>query len=134
MGKKIILGTLGGTVAGMLVAMAVFMGLLGGTMEEWMKDYAGCLKEMNMAAGIAGSLVLSLFMALVLHKFGVSTFKGGAIAGTWITFLMVLWFGIWNASTFTAYTWDWLPLDVIGNTLAGAFGGGVIGWIFGKVK
>ena len=88
MGKKIILGTLGGTVAGMLVAMAVFMGLLGGTMEEWMKDYAGCLKEMNMAAGIAGSLVLSLFMALVLHKFGVSTFKGGAIAGTWITFLI----------------------------------------------
>ncbi|HMQ63084.1 MAG TPA: hypothetical protein PKE06_20540 [Flavilitoribacter sp.] len=134
MEKKIIFGTLGGTVAGMIVAGVIFMGLLGGMTEQWMKDYASCLKEMNFAAGIAGSLVLSFFTAVVLHKFGVSTFKGGAIAGTWITFLIVLWFAIWNASTFTAYTWEWLPIDVIGNTLSGAVGGGVIGWIFGKVK
>ncbi len=134
MEKKILLGTLGGAVAGMAVAMALFMGLLGGMAEQWMQENAACIKEMNMVAGVAGSLVLSFFVAVLLHKFNISTFKSGAIAGAWITFLVVLWYGIWNASTFTAYAWNWLPYDVIGNTLAGAVAGGVTGWIFGKVK
>ena len=134
MEKKIILGTLGGLVAGMVVAMVIFMGLLGGTVEKWMADNIACLHEMNMTAGIVGSLVQTLFMAILLHKFGINTFKGGAIAGAWITFFMVLWFGIWNASTFKAYGWDWLPYDVIGNTIVGAIAGGVIGLIYGKVK
>lgn len=134
MEKKILFGTLGGAVTGMLVAMVLFMGILGGMAEQWMQENAACLKEMNTVAGIGGSLAQALLMALLLHKLGISTFKSGAVAGAWITFLMVLWYGIWNASTFNAYTWDWLPIDVIGNTLAGALAGGVIGWIYGKVK
>lgn len=133
MEKKILFGTLGGFVAGALLAMAIFMGLLGGMAEKWQADFTSCL-NMNMVGGMIGSLVLSFFMAILLHRFGVSTFKGGAIAGAWITFLMVLWFGLWNASTFTAYPWSWLPYDVIGNTIVGAVAGGVIGWIYGKVK
>lgn len=120
-------------MAGALLAMAIFMGLLGGMAEKWQADFTSCL-NMNMVGGMIGSLVLSFFMAILLHRFGVSTFKGGAIAGAWITFLMVLWFGLWNASTFTAYPWSWLPYDVIGNTIVGAVAGGVIGWIYGKVK
>lgn len=133
MEKKILFGTLGGFVAGALLAMAIFMGLLGGMAEKWQADFASCL-NMNMIGGMIGSLVLSFFMAILLHRFGVSTFKGGAIAGAWITFLLVLWFGLWNASTFTAYSWSWLPYDVIGNTIVGAVAGGVVGWIYGKVK
>lgn len=134
MEKKILFGTLGGLVAGTAVAMAIFMGLLGGMAEQWMAEHGACLKEMNMTGGILGSLFQSLFFAILLHKFGTNNFKSGAIAGAWITLLMVLWYGLWNASTFTAYSWSWLPYDVIGNSIAGSLAGGVIGWIYGKVK
>lgn len=133
MEKKIIFGTLGGFVAGSIVAMAIFMGILGSMAEKWTADNASCL-NMNMVGGMVGSLVLSLLMAIILHKFGISTIKSGAIAGAWITGMIVLWYGIWNASTFTAYTWSWLPYDVVGNAITGAVAGGVIGWIYGKMK
>jgi formate/nitrite transporter FocA (FNT family) len=102
--------------------------------EKWMQDNAACLNEMNPIWWIVSGLVQALFYAILLHKFGVTTFKGGAIAGAWISLLMVLYFGIANASTFKAYTWEWLPIDLAGNIVSGAVAGGVIGWIFGKVK
>ena len=134
MEKKILLGTLGGLVAGTVAAMAIFMGILGGMAEQWMAEYASCLKEMSVAGSLMGSVFQALLLAILLHKFGVSTFGAGAVAGAWITVLMVLWFGSWSASTFTAYSWSWLPYDVAGNAIAGALAGGAIGWIYGKVK
>lgn len=134
MEKKIIFGTLGGAVIGLLLSMAIFITLMGGMMEKWLADNAACVHEPDMVWWIVGSLVFSLFVTILLHKFGVSTFKGGAVAGAWITFLVMLWYGIFNASSFKAYTWDWMPIDVIVNTVVGAVAGGVIGWIFGKVR
>lgn len=134
MEKKIILGTLGGAVTGMLVATAIFMGIFGGMMEKWMADNAACLNEMNPVWWVVSGLIISLFTAILLHKFGVNTFKGGAVAGAWITFFMVLWYDVVTASTFKAFTWDWVPIDVIGNVVTGTVASGVIGWIFGKVK
>ncbi len=134
MEKKIILGTLGGAVASMLVTGIFFAGLLGSTAEKWMQDNAACLKEMNMMWWVAASLVQCLFMAIVIYKFGAGTFRSGIVAGAWITFFITLWYGIYTASTYKAYTWSWLPFDLVGNTIAGAVAGGVIGWIFGKVK
>ncbi|MBL7829324.1 MAG: efflux RND transporter permease subunit [Saprospiraceae bacterium] len=134
MEKKIIFGTLGGMVAGSVVAMAIFMGLLGGMTEAWAREFASCLKPMDPTWWLVASLLFSLFNAILLHKFGVSTLKGGAFAGGWIAFFIALWYGLFNASTFTAYTWEWLPLDVLGNTLAGVAGGAAIGWIYGRMK
>lgn len=133
MEKKILFGTLGGFVTGTILAMAIFMGIFGGMAEKWQAEYAACL-NMNMTGGVVGSLVFSLLIAILLAKFGVDTFKSGAMAGTWISFLILLWFGLWNASTFTAYSWSWLPYDVIGNTIIGAIAGGVVGMIYGKMK
>jgi hypothetical protein len=132
--KKIIYGTLGGTVAGIIISMIFFMGIYGGMAEQWMQDYAACLKEQNYVWWIIGSLLFSLFLTILLYKFGVSNFKGGAIAGAWIFFLMTLSYGIMNASTYTAYPWSWLPYDILGNVVTGALAGGVVGWILGKVK
>lgn len=134
MEKKILFGTLGGAIAGILVAMIIYMAILGGMAEQWQSDNAACLNEMNPAWWFVGGLVQALFYAILLHKLGVSTFKGGIMAGAWITFLMVLYFGITLASTFKAYTWCWLPIDVIGNVVSGAIAGGVIGWIYGRLK
>ncbi|MCB9081115.1 MAG: hypothetical protein H6555_05340 [Lewinellaceae bacterium] len=130
--KKIALATLGGTVVGSLVGGLIFAGLFGQKMEQWMQENAGCLKEMNAMGAIIPSVVISLFVSILLYQMGINNFKRGAIAGAWITFFTVLWFGLWTAATFTAYTWDWLPLDVLGNTATGAIAGGAIGWILGK--
>jgi hypothetical protein len=134
MTKKLILGTLGGLATGMVISGIVFMGLMGNTAKVWMKENADCLNEMNPAWWILAGFVMSLFITILLIKFDVKTFRDGALTTTWITFFVMLWYGIFNASTFTAYTWDWLPLDLIGNMVTGAIAGGVTGWILGKVR
>ncbi|MBK8504771.1 MAG: hypothetical protein IPL46_22705 [Saprospiraceae bacterium] len=132
--KKLILGTLGGLAAGMVLSSIVFMGLMGNTVKTWMEQNAECLNEMNPVGWILGSLVMTIFVTILLIKFEVKTFRDGALTTTWITFFMVLWYGIFNASTFKAYGWDWLPLDLLGNMVVGAIAGGVVGWILGKIK
>jgi hypothetical protein len=134
MGKKLILGTLAGTIAGMVFSMAIFMGLMGDMADQWMKDNEGCVKEMSMAWWVIGSVVISLFLTILLIKFRTTTFKGGAIAGTWITFFVVLWFAILSVSTYTAYPLEWMPIDVLVSTLTGTLSGGAISWVLGKVK
>jgi hypothetical protein len=47
MEKKMLFGTLGGGVTGMLVSMAIFMGIFGSMAEQWMQDNAACLKPME---------------------------------------------------------------------------------------
>ncbi|MBL7791660.1 MAG: hypothetical protein JNK77_05030 [Saprospiraceae bacterium] len=137
MEKKIIYGTLAGTVTGMVVAMAIFMGLFGQMGEKWYAENAACVRQMAEApvwAWILANVSQGLLVAILLYRFGVSTFKGGLWAGAWITFLIVLWYGLWTHSTFKAYELNWLPIDLLGNTIAGAVAGGVIGWVYGKVK
>lgn len=134
MEKKLVFSILGGTITMLISGMILFAGLLGGSMEQWTQENAGCLKEMSMIWWVVGSLIGSVFMAILIQKFGRTTFLKGAIDGAWITFFMVLWYGVFNASTFTAYSWDWLPFDVLGNVVCGSLAGGVIAWILGKVK
>lgn len=132
--KKILLGTLVGFIVGSVVSGAIYMGLFGEMGEQWMKDYADCLKEMNYTGWVLGSLVYSIFIAILLHKFDNNDFKSGAFSGAWVSLLMASWYGIWNASTFTAYTWEWLPFDVIGYIVTTALVGGIVGWLYGKLK
>ncbi|RMH15647.1 MAG: hypothetical protein D6698_10930 [Gammaproteobacteria bacterium] len=118
----------------MIVSMAIYLGIFGGMAEEWQATHGACLKEMSMFWWIVATLLWGLLFALLLHKFGISTVKSGAIAGAWIGFLIMLIFGISNASTYTAYPSSWLPYDVIGSTVSTTIAGGVVGWIYGKVK
>lgn len=135
--KKLLVGTLAGSVAGSLVSMVIFMGLFGSTGEQWLQENATCVKQMNempVLAWIFAILAQGFLLTAILLRFGVNNFKSGAIKGTWITFLMVFWYALWTYSTFKSYEIGWLPIDVLGNTLAGTVAGGVIGWLLGKVK
>jgi hypothetical protein len=134
MEKKILLGTLGGAVVGTLVGVIFFMGIYGGMAEKWMAEHGACLKEMKPLFWILGGLVQALFYAILLHKLNANSFRSGAIAGAWITFLMALMYGISMGSTYTAYPWSWLPYDLIASVVSGTLAGGAIGWIFSKVK
>lgn len=137
MEKKLLFGTLAGSISGIIVAMAIFMGLFGSMSEQWYADNAACVRQMNEAplwASILANLAQGLLLAILLLRFGVRTFRNGAITGAWITFLIVLWYALWTHSAFKAYELSWLPIDLIGNTVAGAVAGGVIGWVFGKIN
>lgn len=134
MEKKVIFGTLAATVTSIVLATIIFQFILGKQVEAWSQDNAACLKEMNPVWWIVGSFLQSLLMSLLLYKLGVKTFRTGAITAAWITFLLALLMGIYFGSTFIAYSWDWLPIDVISNTVIGCVAGGVIGWVFGKVN
>lgn len=135
--KKLLFGSLTGSVAGTLVSLVIFIGLFGSTGEQWLQDNIDCVKQMNempVFAWILAILAQGLLLTAILLRFGVNDFKSGAINGTWITFLIVFWYALWTYSTYKSYEIYWLPIDVLGNTLAGTVAGGVIGWLLGKVK
>ncbi len=137
MEKKLLFGTLAGAVTLVVLSMAIFMGLLGSTAERWFAENAGCvlsMEESPLWVWIVATLVQAFFLAYLLHRLGVSTFKGGLVTGAWISFLMMFWYGLWTLSTFKAYTLSWLPIDVIMNTVVGTLTAGVIGLVYGKVK
>ncbi len=134
MEKKILFGTLGGALAGFIASMIVFMGIFGGMAEQWMAEHGACLKEMNMVWWVVATLFYGLLYAWLLHKLGADTFKSGALNAMWVALLIGLIMGLSNASTYTAYPWSWLPYDVISNVITTGIAGGVIGWIYGKMK
>ncbi len=132
--KKLAIGSLVGLITGAILSMIIFMGLMGNMAETWMQENAACLKEMNPVWWVVGSLVMSIFVTILFIKLQVKSFRQGALTGAWITFFIVLWYGIFNASTFKGYDWAWLPLDVLGNVVTGAIAGGMVGWVLGKLK
>ena len=134
MEKKILFGTVGGAVAGTVVSMVIYMGIFGSMAEQWMAENGACLKEMNPTWWFVSAIVHGFLFALLFHKMGINTAKNGAVTGGWIAFLIATFFGISMASTYTAYSWDWLPLDILGNTVSSAVAGAAIGWIYNKVK
>ncbi len=135
MEKKIILSTLAGTVALFLVGGLIFGLALASMMEDWMKALGDCAVTGQPMLQIAlANLVMALLLSILLNKFGVNSFKGGAINAAWIAFLIIVWFDIWMFATLKAMDFKMMMMDVIGNTLTIALGGGVIGWALGKVK
>jgi hypothetical protein len=134
MEKKILFGTVGGAVAGTVISMVIYMGIFGSMAEQWMAEHGACLKEMNPTWWFVSALIQGLLYALLFHKMGINTSKSGAITGAWIAILIAAFIGISMASTYTAYPWNWLPYDLLGNTVASAAAGAVIGWIYSKVK
>ena len=134
MEKKILFGTVGGAVAGTVVSMVIYMGIFGSMAEQWMAEHGACLKEMNPTWWFVSALIQGLLYALLFHKMGINTLKSGAITGAWIAILIAAFIGISMASTYTAYPWNWLPYDILGNTVASAAAGAFIGWIYSKVK
>jgi hypothetical protein len=137
MEKKLLFGTLAGAVTLVVLSMAIFMGLLGSMAERWFAENAGCVLSMEESpvwVWIVATLVQAFFLAYLLHRFGVTTFKGGLTTGAWISFLMMFWYGLWTLSTYKAYTLSWLPIDVLMNTVVGTLTAGVIGLVYGKVK
>ncbi len=133
--KKIIAATLCSSLVLFLGGGLLFGVLFKEQMVTYMSAIGSCANPSpDMLHIVLANLVLSLLLALLLHRLHISTFKSGAIAATWICLLIALWFDAWMFATFHFMTLSMFVLDVLSNTLLGTLGGGVIGFIFDKMK
>ncbi len=135
MNKKVILSALGGVVAFTLLGGLVFEVLLKDLMTEMMTAMGSSVNQNpSIVPIILANLAMSILLALLLSRFGVSTFNGGAMSSVWVVFLIILWFDIWMFASFNFMTPKMMAIDIVSNTIIGTLVGGVIGWIQGKVS
>jgi len=133
METRTLLATLAGGITYFLGGWALY----GTLFADFFKTNAGTASGIEKmppelwAIGI-GSLVFSLLLTLLFIRWaGIVTFRGGAIGGAWVSFLVSLsvdfmLFGSSNMSNITATI-----VDPILGALMGAITGGVIGWVLG---
>lgn len=102
-----------------------------------MNTFAGLMKETpDFIPLVLANIVSALLLAYIFDKWaGIRTFIGGLQAGAIIWFLIALSFQLmfmafWNLSK------NYIPAvaDVIGSTVMGAIGGGVIGQVLGMMN
>ena len=130
------------TVAGG-VAFFIFGFLIYGlfldplVMKPNTNEFPGLIKEVpSWAPLVAANLVSALLLAYIFDVWaGIRTFAGGAKAGAIIYFLMslsfqLLFIAFWNL------TKNYIPsvADVVGSTVMGAIGGGVVGLVLGMMS
>ena len=135
--KKIIYGTLFGGIMGTLAGMVWFMGLFGAQGEQWMAENATCVNQMNELpywAWILAILCMGLLSALTLDRLNINQPMPGAKIGTILFFLVFAIADLGMFVTFKPFQLSWVPIDIIGNTIAGAVGCAANGWLFGKLK
>ncbi len=135
MNTKVLLAALAGAVTTFLTGWAIYGIALkdffaANTTEAGAAVMRG---EMPMLWAIfVGCLAWSLLLALLYSRWAaINTFKGGAMAGAWIMFLVALGsdffsYGSMNVGTMTATL-----VDPVINAVQGAIAGGVIGWVLG---
>lgn len=111
--------------------------LYGMLLMDFMKANAGSATgvdrtDMQMWAMVASSLVWGLLLALLFSRWaGISTFRGGAIGGAWVSFLISLSMDLNQYSLTNLMTMNVLCIDPIAAGVLGALTGGVVGWVLG---
>ncbi len=88
-----------------------------------------------MWAIFVGCLAWSLLLALLYSRWAaITTFKGGAIAGAWIMFLVALGANFFSYAGMDVMTMNAAIVDAVVNAVQGALAGGIIGWVLGYGK
>lgn len=135
MAKKVAIGTGVGFVTLFILGYLVYEVLMKGSMAEMQAAAGACMStEPQFAYIILATLVQSLLISMVLYKFNVASFQGGLINTAWVFLLIGLWYDIWFHAAMPWFTTNMAIMDVVMNTIQSAIAGGVIGWVYGKVK
>jgi len=102
-----------------------------------MNVYPGLVKEMpDFIPLVLSNLVSALLLAYIFDKWaGIRTFVGGLKGGAVVYFLMSVGFQLMLIS-FMNLSKNYIPLvaDLVGSTVMGAIGGGVIGQVLGMMN
>lgn len=135
MNTKVLLATLAGSVVTFLSGWVLY-GMAfkdffdANTTEAGRSIMRG--EQMMMWAIFVGCLAWSLLLALIYSRWaGISSFKGGAIAGAWIMFLVALGADFFSYASMDVSAMTTALVDPVINAVQGALAGGVIGWVLG---
>ncbi|HEY2866047.1 MAG TPA: hypothetical protein VGJ02_03050 [Pyrinomonadaceae bacterium] len=137
MNTRIVVATVAGGAALFLLGFLVYGLLLEGWMRSQMIEYKGLMNETpNFVTLIIANIVWALLVALIFDRWAsISTFVGGLIGGAMISFLMILYFDLMNASFMNLFTGSTaLFVDVIAFTVIGAISGGVVAAVLGMMN
>lgn len=106
-------------------------------MKPNMNEFPGLMKEMpSWIPLVLANMVSAFFVAYIFDRWAsIRTFVGGMKAGAIIMFLIALSFQLMFIA-FWNLTKNYIPnvADVIGSTVLGAIGGGVIGQVLGMMN
>ncbi|MFN0175892.1 MAG: hypothetical protein ACKVU0_14665 [Saprospiraceae bacterium] len=135
MNTKVLLAALIGAVVTFLSGWVLYGMAFKGFFEANTTEAGASVMRGEMPimwAIFVGCLAWSLLLALLYSRWaGISTFKGGAIAGAWIMFLVALGADIFSYAGMDVMTMNAVIVDAVINAVQGAIAGGVIGWVLG---
>lgn len=133
---------LAATVAGGITFFVLGFLIYGLLLEEAvmrpnMNTYPGLMNEMPVWAPLVlANLVSGLLLAYIFDQWaGIRTFAGGFKGGAIVWFLIALSFQLMFLAFMNLHK-NYIPVvaDIIGSTVMGAIGGGVIGQVLGMMN
>ena len=129
--KKLLLGTLVGTITSFIVAFLIF----GVALKDYMAENASAIDPPRFQWLILAHIIFALLTTIIFLKWaGIKTAASGAKAGFLIGILVALgsnfiWLGTSDLFTGGLTT---AILDAVGGSLIWAAGGAGVGWILGR--
>ncbi|MBK6997799.1 MAG: hypothetical protein KA138_02390 [Saprospiraceae bacterium] len=135
MNTKVLLAALAGAVVTFLSGWVLYGMALKGFFDANTTEVGASVMRGEMPlmwAIFVGCLAWSLLLALLYSRWAaITTFKGGAIAGAWIMFLVALGADFFSYASMNIMTMNAALVDPVVNAVQGALAGGIIGWVLG---
>ena len=134
--KNILIGALCGTVVMFLLGFVIFGVALAGFMEANVNQSINRPPDqMNFPALVLSNFMWALLVAVFIERSNARNFAAGAATGATAGFLGILGFDLTMFATSTIYTGGAtvIIVDVLAFTVLTTFGGGISGWIMGRM-
>lgn len=132
--QKLLLGTVVGTIVYFIAGFLIWGFGLEQINQNFMVNYDGLMREMpNMGWMVASMAAHALLVSYIFIKWAnIRTFASGAKAGALISVIAGLGSSAMMMATMNIMSYQVVFIDLIGNLVWGAIGGGVIGWLLGR--
>ncbi|HEV8593773.1 MAG TPA: hypothetical protein VGQ55_16830 [Pyrinomonadaceae bacterium] len=135
---RILAATVAGGIAFFILGFVIYGLILDPmVMKPNMNTYPGLMNETPVWIPLVlANFVSALLLAYIFDKWaGIRTFVGGLSGGAIVYFLMALSFQLMFIA-FMNLSKNYIPAiaDIVGSTLMGAIGGGVIGAVLGMMN
>ena len=135
---RLLAATVAGGITFFLLGFLIYGLILEqSVMKPNMNTYPGLMNEMPVWAPLVlANLVSALLLSYIFDQWaGIRTFAGGIKGGAIVWFLIALSFQLMFLAFMNLHK-NYIPVvaDVIGSTVMGAIGGGVIGQVLGMMN
>ena len=135
---RVLAATVAGGIAFFVLGFLIYgLVLEQSVMKPNMNEFTGLMNEVpNWIPLVLANFVSAFLLAYIFEKWAsISTFVGGMKGGAVVYFLIALSFQLMFIAFMNLHK-NYIPVvaDVVGSTVMGAIGGGVIGAVLGMMK